>query len=196
LKKLLDVMERVPDGWVRLGLALPDGKALVLLFNVSRGKAGPIIQRCRVRCEGVHEYHLEALDGGGVRFYGSEHPLARQYSAPRARLRCGPVARGADVFAAVVGAHSRIFGDWVSPDRYLGNLADLPKRVTAEGLTVSGPDFVVRGYSRALRALGVTVGVRSFPRRRQPARIKVLHFSQSFVVAEKLRTDVLRESDE
>ena len=189
-------INRTPDAWVRLGLAAPDGKSLGLLFNVFQGKAGPIVHRCRVRCVGVREYHLEALDGGGLRLYDSRHPLARQYSAPRARIKVTPLAESAAVLAALVQAHSRTLGDWVPPDRYLGALADFPTRVAADGLEVSGPDFLLRSYEKALRRLGVSVSSQAYPRRRQPVRTKVLHFSQSFVVAEAFKAEILNEDDQ
>jgi hypothetical protein len=195
VNKLLALVHRTPDAWVRLGLALPDGKSLGLLLNVFKGKDGPLIQRVRVRCVGVREYHLEALDGGGLRLYDSKHPLARQYWAARARLRCAPAREDAAALAALVQAHSRTFEDWVAPDRYLGDLARLPKRFAAEGLVLSGPDFVLRAYAKALRMLGLSVSVRSKPARRRSARPKVLHFSQSFVVAEAFTADLLREMD-
>jgi hypothetical protein len=195
IKTLMATIDRSPDAWVRLGVAVPDGKSLALIFNMFQGKAGPIVHRCRVRCVGMREYHLEALDGGRLRLYDSRHPLARQYSAPRARIKVTRLAESAAVLAALVQVHSRTFGDWVPLDRYLGTLADFPRRVAADGLAVSGPDFLLRSYAKALRQLGVSVSFQEYPRRRQPVRTRVLHFSQSFVVAEAFRAEILNEDE-
>jgi hypothetical protein len=137
---------------VRLGLVVPDGRNLGLLFNILKGKRGPIVHHCRVRCVRVRQWHVDDLDHGGIRFYGSDHPLARRYSSAKARLRLEGVEDAGVATAALLTAHARVFDDWVPIERYLGSLADLPVRIAAR-LSVTGPEFVLKACARALRSV-------------------------------------------
>jgi hypothetical protein len=189
LTHALKRIARIPNAWVRLGLVVPDGRNLGLLFNIRDGKRGPVVQFCRVRCIRVRQWHVEDLDGGGIRLYGSDHPLARQHSSAKARLRLGPVEDTRAAMAALVTAHARVFDDWVPIERYLGSLADLPVRL-AGGLSVTGPAFALKAYAGALRSLtAATLSPR--PKPVGTARLRVLHFSQSFVVAERFEADLI-----
>jgi len=194
LTKVLKHIDKTANAWVRLGLAVPDGRSLGLLFNVFVGKRGRIVQRYRVRCIRVREWHLDGFDGGGIRLYGSDHPLARQYSTSKARLRVAPIEGGPPAIAALTAAHTRVFDDWVPCDRYLGSLASLAGRV-AKGLSVEGPEFLLKTYARALRSMAPSVSVRRRAKPGRTARLKVLHFSQSFVVAERFEVDLLKQVD-
>ena len=191
LTHALKQIDKIPNAWVRLGLVVPDGRNLGLLFNILEGKRGPIVKHCRVRCIRVRQWHVDDLDGGGIRLYGSDHPLARQYSSAKARLRLERVEDAGAAIAVLVTAHARIFDDWVPIDRYLGSLADLPVRV-ADGLSVTGPEFALKAYARALRSVAAASLSRR-PKRVGTPRFRVLHFSQSFVVAERFEADLISE---
>lgn len=184
-------IDKIPDAWVRLGMAVPDGKNLVLLFTVSEGKRGRIAFRCRVRCVRVREWHLENSDEGGLQVYGSDHPLARQYSSSKARLRLARVDDAGAVVEALLAAHVGVFDDWVPCERYLGNLGDLAARVD-KGLSITGPEFVLKAYARALRSKAAATLTRQ-TKQSAPAtaRVRILHFSHSFVVAERFEADLL-----
>jgi hypothetical protein len=192
LTHALKQIDKIPNAWVRLGLVVPDGRNLGLLFNIFEGKRGSVVQHCRVRCIRVRQWHVDDLDGGGIRLYGSDHPLARQHSSAKARLRLERIENAGAAIAALVIAHARIFDDWVPLERYLGNLGDLSDRV-ASGLSVTGPEFVLKAYARALRS----VAAASLSRRPKvgAARFRVLHFSQSFVVAERFEADLISEAE-
>jgi hypothetical protein len=172
LTHALKQIDKIPNAWVRLGLVVPDGRNLGLLFNVLEGKRGPIVQHCRVRCIRVREWNVDDLDGGGIRLYGSDHPLARQHSSATARLRLERVKDTGAAIAALVTAHNRVFDDWVPIDRYLGSLVDLPVRV-ADGLSVMGPEFVMKAYAGALRSVAAASLSRR-PKRVGAARFRVL----------------------
>jgi hypothetical protein len=193
LTRALKQIDKIPNAWARLGLVVPDGRNLGLLFNILEGKRGRIVQHCRVRCLRVRQWQVDDLDGGGIRLYGSDHPLARQYSSAKARLRLERVEDAGAAIAALVTAHTRVFDDWVPIERYLGSLADLPVRV-ANGLSVAGPEFALKAYARALRSAAAA----SLSRRQKQvgtARFRVLHFSQSFVVAERFEADLISEAE-
>jgi hypothetical protein len=193
LTRALKQIDKIPNAWARLGLVVPDGRNLGLLFNILEGKRGRIVQHCRVRCLRVRQWQVDDLDGGGIRLYGSDHPLARQYSSAKARLRLERVEDAGAAIAALVTAHTRVFDDWVPIERYLGSLADLPVRV-ANGLSVAGPEFALKAYARALRSAAAA----SLSRRQKQvgtARFRVLHFSQSCVVAERFEADLISEAE-
>ena len=191
LTHALKQIDKIPNAWVRLGLVVPDGRNLGLLFNILKGKRGPTVQHCRVRCIRVRQWNVDDLDGGGIRLYGADHPLARQYSSGKARLRLERVEDAGAAIAALVTAHARIFDDWVPIDRYLGSFADLPVRV-ANGLSLTGPEFVLKAYARALRSVAAG-SLNRRPKRAGTTRFRVLHFSQSFVVAERFEADLISE---
>ena len=172
-------------------MAAPDDQNLGVLLNVYAGRRGRIVQRFRVRCIRVREWHLEDLDGGGIRLYGSDHPVARQYSSLKARLRLSRVDDAGAAIAALLAVHNRIFDDWVACERYLGNLGDLAGRL-ASGLTITGPEFVLKAYARALRSQASAI-VKIQSKQSRSARCRILHFSQSFVVAERFEADLLKE---
>ncbi len=189
LTHVLKQIDKIPNAWMRLGLVVPDGRNLGLLFNILKGKRGAIVQHCRVRCVRVRQWHVDDLDGGGIRLYGADHPLARQYSSAKARLRVERIEDADAAVAALVTAHARIFDDWVPIERYLGSLVDLADRL-ANGLSMTGPEFVLKAYARALRSLtGASLSGR--PTRGAAARFRALHFSASFVVAERFEADLI-----
>jgi hypothetical protein len=129
LTRALKRIHKIPNAWVRLDLLVPDGRYLGLLFNILDGTRSPVVQHCRVRCRRVGEWHVDDLDGGGIRLYGADHPLAREYSSAKASLRLERVEDAGTAIAALVTAHTRVFDDWVPVDRYLGSLGDLPFRI-------------------------------------------------------------------
>jgi hypothetical protein len=193
LTRTLTQIDKIPNRWVRLGLVVPDGRNLGLLFNIHTGKRGPIVRRCRVRCHRVRHWEVDGFDGGGIRLYGADHPLARQYSSGTARLRLERVEDAGAVIAALVTAHGRLFDDWVPIDRYLGSVADLPSRL-AKGLSLTGPEFVLKGYARSLHAVAAASLIRR-SKRSGTARFRVLHFSGSFVVAERFEADLKSDAE-
>jgi hypothetical protein len=193
LTHALKRIDKIPNAWVRLGLVVPDGRNLGLLFNILEGKRGPNVQHCRVRCIRVRRWHVEDLDGGGIRLYGSDHPLARQYSSAKARLRLERVEDAGAAIAALATAHAQVFDDWVPLERYLDSLADLPVRV-AGGLSVTGPEFVLKAYARALRPWAAA-SLKRQAKQSGTGRFKILHFSQSFVVAARFEADLMKEAD-
>jgi hypothetical protein len=179
--------------WVRLALAVPDGGTLGLLFTVSKTRRHrAVLRRYRVRCLEVREYHIESLDAGGARLYGPTHPAARIHQAATASIRVTEAAPEA-ALAALLEAHAHALDDWIPPERYLGPLDTLPKRLAAGRWSVTGPAFVLKAYAGALRRQGVPSVLNSRHSAKTSPPFSVLHFSQSFVVAERFVIDYLRD---
>ena len=185
LRKRIDA---IPDAWVRLVRAESNRKGLCLLFEVRSGQRGKVVAGFSIRCSGVREHHIGELDGGGMRRYPSSHPAARQTFAPRARLAIEGKGDPLSALGALVTSHVSAVDDWVPVARYLGDLKTLVSRLARGPVVFSGPAFLLARYARAARRLGWRTRLtRLRQAKRRPAT--VLHFSESFVVAERFQVE-------
>lgn len=169
-----------PDGWVRLEQVRKAQGRLQLCFSIHRENRGrKKTGDWSVTCLGVREAHITNFDGGGVRIYPSTHPAVRQYVAGRAVLQWPTSPDKLADLGALYEAHRDAVGDWIPFDRYVPVNAIAGNRCVCRG-----PDFLMRVYAKALRAQGENP--RLIPRRsnnQKLAKLKVLHFGESFVVA-------------
>jgi hypothetical protein len=173
-------IQSTPDGWVRVEFLRHVRGGLELELAVHRGKRGPRLSAWRVRCEGVRDTHISDLSGGGIRLYPSIHPAARQYVAARAQLRVADSEDLDRVLGILLRAHVAMVDDWIPFDRYVkaGGASHRSRR-----LLFRGPDFLMRVYARALRGRSLLVRFSATPARKGRARPQVLHFGDSYIVA-------------
>jgi hypothetical protein len=84
------------------------------------------------------------------------------------------------ILGALAAAHVATVDDWISVDRYL------PMEAGAKAdLVIRAPVFLVRAYAKALARLGAVVRVKPAARKRRTSPPpRVLHFGNSFVVAD------------
>ena len=197
MERGLRAMQALPEAWIRIDRVhrLPGG--LRLDASVCRGRRGAVASRWSVCCRGVRELMTVDLDGGGMRFYRSDHPVARQYRDSAVTLRCG-VPDLAKALGVLFAAHRAEVDDWIPFERYV----KVPggSRLGVGELRLRGPRFLMRSYARALRGLGVKVALGK-PRAeaRSGPRLGVLHFGNSFVVAASCgvkRVDAVEQPDE
>jgi hypothetical protein len=179
LEKAIGTIHKTPDGWLYIDGVRQGRPGLVLSLVLRKGKMGRRLGEWRVHCRGVREFHISDPTGGGIRLYSSGHPAARQYTAPKARLRCRPQGSRTDMLAALAAAHLAAVDDWVPIERYLP-MAQAPNGA----FIVQAPDFLVRAYARALRRLGISVRTSLTRPGKARTRPKVLHLGSSYVVAE------------
>jgi hypothetical protein len=93
--------------------------------------------------------------------------------------------------ATLYHAHIDAVDDWIPFERYV-----LPKIPSACGFEPAsrnefafrGPDFLIRAYARALRTGGERVQAVLKVAKRKIGRPGVLHFGESYVVADKFVT--------
>lgn len=166
---------------------------LEVCFSVHKGQRGKRIDRWSVTCRRVHEVTITDMDGGGLRVYSASHPAARQYIARRGELRWPRTCDDAKMLQALYRAHTRAVDDWIPFDRYLSietqrtGTAFQPcfAPISGNNFVCRGPDFLVRAYAKALEAIGerVHLTLRSVPKSK-PTQPKVLHFGDSYVVAD------------
>jgi hypothetical protein len=166
----------VPDGWLRLERVGRIPAGLELSFGLYNGKRGEKMAPWRIKCLGVRAFRISDFDGGGIGLYSSAHPAARQFVARQAVLRW---AEGPETTGALWRAHIDEVDDWIEMD---------PGQVLAiaKGKPVCrGPDFLMRAYARALRRIGASPQLTLQKKRtlRKRVRPRVLHFGNSFVVA-------------
>jgi hypothetical protein len=145
-----------------------------------------------VVCERVHEMVITDDDLGGLNFWEHEHPIAEQFSSPKASLLIGLGKRTRDECAgALLRAHRAAVDDWIDfgrfvrPERWLTG--------SSKQIMVAGPQFLLEEYERELVRCGFVVRLKRHKRRlywsgpgwsEQRSDLSVLHFSTSDVAAE------------
>ncbi len=140
------------------------------------------MSRFTLRCKGVLESHFSDFGLGGIRLYPPGHPAARQYTARRAILRWSRDERNRDILGVLVRTHKAVVDDWIPVERYLGGELSDRRQPTCRG-----PEFLLKAYARALRMSGIRCNLTLGPKAAAiRARLRVLHFGASFVVAREL----------
>ena len=197
MRKFFDAVEQAPGTWVRLSVATLHGRDLAISFAVLPSRRHRTGVDFLVTCSGVHEWQLTELDGGGVQLYSWRHPAARQYASPFSRITfaSGP-SQVRTLVGALAAAHARVADDWIPSDRYLGAFDKLSSRLERGGrVVVKAPEFLARAYARAARSCAALVELAEAGRPTGPiARPRVLHFSNSYVVADRFSAEISREA--
>jgi hypothetical protein len=172
-------IHRSAGSWVRLQGMRRLPKGLELSFSVHKGERGKRIDGWQVSCQKVHEAKISAWDGGGLLLYDGSHPAARQYTARRAEVRWEGDRDETDAIGALYLAHIKAVDDWIPFERYSS------ARVVSRGKVAwRGPDFLMHAYAKALRSIGREPKVLARRGNRTVTRTGVLHFGDSYVVAE------------
>lgn len=174
------------NSWARLESARWNGPDCLLVFSVDDGRNEPSRSRWVVTCHGVVAYRIEDVNGGGLNHDTKDHPVARQFSAPRARLLLRGAAGNPDAaLASLWCIHRSVADDWIEFDRYLV-LDPEYRRISANrtgdepfdnwylydmepdlgeilehgtGILAEGPEFLLRAYEEALNECGVACAV-------------------------------------
>jgi hypothetical protein len=146
-----------------------------------------VVGRWHVHANGIREFSIGDVDGGGLAFTRGRHPVLQQHTDPVVSLRITRPPR--DLTAATEAlwhAHVEAADDWIAPERFLGPPERLWARLRrSRGVLSRGPLFLQRRYVRALLQHGAEASVSSAvqPSRRLHASLGLLHFGNSFVVA-------------
>lgn len=192
VQNAVKMIESIPDAWVRVLQVRRTPGCLEISFGVHKGKRGKKVDEWRFICRGVHEVEITDFDGGGLALYPADHPAARQYVSRWAELRWSRTCDEARTFLALHRAHTGVAYGWIPFDRYLQ--IETPwtgtsfqphfAPVSGSNYVCRGPDFLVRGYAKALDAVGerAKLTLRRLPKS-EHVRPKVLHFGQSYIVA-------------
>ena len=193
IESAVKLVHSIPDSWVRVDGVRRVHGGLEVCFSVHKGQRGKRVDGWIVNCRRVHEAMITSVDGGGLRVYPATHPAARQYVARRAELRWPRTCNEANVLLALYRAHTRAADDWIPFDRYLS--IETPwtgtsfqphfAPVSGNNFVCRGPEFLVRSYAKALEAIGEPVQLTlRRASKLKPAQPKVLHFGESYVVAD------------
>jgi len=179
IQNAIKLIHSESDSWVRLEQTRKVPRGLELRFGIHRGKRGARIDSWSVRCLGVREATITALDGGGLRLYPGTHPAALRYTARRAELRWRGIRDKDAIIGALYEAHITVMDDWLPFDEVVSAEAILKKTASCRG-----PDFLMRAYAKAFRAKGERVQlVLRGSSRAKSIGLKVLHFGDSYVIA-------------
>jgi hypothetical protein len=205
IQSAVSLLHSTPNSWVRVERVRRISGGLEVCFGVHKGQRGKRIDRWSITCRRVHEATVTAFDGGGLRVYPATHPAARQYVACRAELRWPRTCDKAKVLLALYRAHTKEAGDWISFDRYLS--IETPwtgtsfqphfAPISGKNFVCRGPDFLIRAYANALETIGVQVRLtlRHLPKLK-PIKPRVLHFGESYVVADIFTAERASTADE
>ncbi len=198
IQSAVKLVHSIPDSWVRAEQVRRISGGLEVCFSVHKGQRGKRIDGWSVTCRGVHEAKITAVDGGGLLLYRATHPAARQYVVPRAELRWPRTCDEAKVLLALYRAHTRAADDWIPFDRYLSietpwtgtSFQPHVAAISGNNFVCRGPDFLVRAYAKALEAIGerVHLTLRRAPKLK-PTLPRVLHFGESYVVADSFTAE-------
>jgi hypothetical protein len=205
IQSAVRLIDSTPNRWVRVEQVRRISGGLQLCFSVHKGQRGKKIDGWSVTCRRVHEATVTAFDGGGLRMYPATHPAARQYVARRAELRWPRTCDKAKVLLALYRAHTKAAGDWISFDRYLSietSSTGTPFQphsapISGDNFVCRGPDFLIRAYAKALETIGerVRLTLRRLPKLK-PIQPRVLHFGESYVVADIFTAERASIADE
>lgn len=177
IEKAIELIVGSADSWVRLEEVRKVSRGLVLSFGIHKGRRGKRVDAWRITCSEVHEANITALDGGGLALYSSTHPAARECVAPRAEVRWSGTSDEAVLIGTLYKAHTEAVDDWIPFDWYSGIQA-----VSKDKFVCRGPDFLMRAYAKALGSIGKQPQV-ILRRKRTTVRPRVLHFGDSYIVA-------------
>jgi hypothetical protein len=179
IEEAITLIDHLPDFWVRLEEVRRVSRGFDLSFSVHKGRRGRRIDAWRIRCLEVHEAKITAMDLGGMALYSSTHPAAREAVARQAEVRGGGSSDQALLMGVLYKAHTETVDDWIPFDWHSSI-----KAISGNKFAIRGPDFLMRAYAKALRSIGKQPQVILRGRNRKASRPKVLHFGESYIVAD------------
>ena len=189
IEEVIESIYQVGDRWLRLEEVRRVPRGLDLSFGVHKGRRGRRVDAWRITCTQVHTARITADDYGGVALYSSTHPAARECVAGQAEVRWSGATDEVLLIGTLYKAHTETVDDWIDFDAYSSIQA-----IAKDKFACRGPDFLMRAYAKALRSIGKRPQVILRRRSRKAVRLRVLHFGNSYVVAntflaEKLPAD-------
>lgn len=193
LFNMQDILREVQnDGWFHLTSFVQEGRRVTLRFEQAATSTSSLAAAWIVSCDQVREMSLTNDDLGGLNFWEHDHPVAAQFSSPKASLS---IALGAHTAAECAGvllrAHRAAVDDWLEFDRFARPSRWLSG--TTRRVAFAGPQFLLEAYQQELTQFGFTARVKRYKRKlywsgmswsERKRKVSVLHFSNSFIVAE------------
>jgi hypothetical protein len=205
IEKAISTIDFISDGWVRMEQLRRIRGGIELRFCVRKGRRGKRLGGLTIRCSGVHELKISHEDFGGMAIYPANHPAARQYVVQSAELRWSRTCDEDRALGVLFSAHLETVDDWIEFDRSLGielpwtrgNRHTYSLPTTDREFVLRGPSFLLRAYAKALKAIGEPVKLTLRNRRKgKSVQPKVLHFSESYVVADKFEVRQIGEPND
>ena len=179
IQSAIELIHSESNSWVRVEQTRKIPRGLELCLGIYRGEHGAQIDSWSIKCLGVRDATITALDGGGLSLYAGTHPAARRFTARRAILRWRGTRDKDAVIGALYGAHFTVMDDWLPFDEVVSI-----KMISRRTASCYGPDFLLRAYAKALRAKGERVQLTLLGASKAKSRgLKVLHFGDSYVIA-------------
>jgi hypothetical protein len=190
MKTILDAADA--DRWLSVAGVFHEGRNLTLRFEAPFSDATKPVSAWLVSCHRVRDFRLTDFDGGGLNLWRGDHPVAWQFSSPKASLRIDFRTRTyAECAGVLLVAHQTTVDDWIDFDRFVR--LDKTSKASSRQLTVLGPRFLLSEYHKHLARAGFSVRFKNYKRKlywsglgwsERRHNVSVLHFGASFVAAE------------
>ena len=179
IEEAITSIDRSPDPWVRLEEIRRVSRGFDLSFSVHKGRRGRRVDAWRIGAWKIHQASITAMDFGGLALYSSTHPAAREAVARQAEVRWSGANDDAVLMGALYKAHTEAVDDWIPFDWY-----SRIRAISGGKFAIRGPDFLMRAYAKALRSIGKQTQVILRGRNQKTERPRVLHFGDSYIVAD------------
>jgi hypothetical protein len=189
MKSILDAAQK--DLWLSVTAVFCEGRNLGIQFE-ARVRGSKAISAWLVSCQTVRDQRLTDFDGGGLNLWRGNHPVAWQFSSPKASLRIDLGTRPrAEYVGVLFEAHRIAVDDWIDFDRFV-RLDKLLKSASGR-LVLAGPTFLLAEYHKHLTRSGCSADLTRYKRKlywsgrgwsERRHRVSVLHFGDSFVAAD------------
>jgi len=187
------LLELVGEGrWLLVTSIISERRDLTIRFEFFPALTDGLVSAWIVSCRQVRDFSLTDFHGGGLNFWTTNHPVLSQFSSRKASLRISVDGRTrAECVGALFMAHRRCVDDWIEFHRFVP-LA-LSSRTDLHPMLISGPEFLLTEYRRGLKAAGFDATLKPHKRAlywsgvgwsERRHRVSLLHFGNSFVVAE------------
>ncbi len=178
--------------WVHLAAAVPKGRDVTLRFELFQRIGADTASSWIVSCRRVREMTLTIDDFGGLNFWRDDHPVLAQFTSPKSSLTIHLGGRSrAECVGVLLRAHYHAVDDWIEFERYaVRHGASTP---SSSRVSIAGPQFLLAAYHKELENSGFAAQLKPHKRKlywsgpgwsERKRKVSVLHFSNSFVVAE------------
>jgi hypothetical protein len=144
------------------------------------------IERYKIICENIIEYLICDVNGGGINLWkDNNHYMLRQFTDETYSLK---IMSNKNIFDNMIyklyKLHTRKYNDWIPFDKYFKMFIKTHSSKYSE--IYNGPKFIVMEYIKVLNKNNVKYLMESIGGKKFNGNIKMIHFGNSYIVAENI----------
>jgi hypothetical protein len=144
------------------------------------------IERYKIICKNIIEYLICDVNGGGINLWkDNNHYMLRQFTDETYSLK---IISNKNIFDNMVyklyKLHTRKYNDWIPFDKYFKMFIKTHSLKYSE--IYKGPKFIAMEYIKILNKNSVKYSMESMGRKEFNENIKMIHFGNSYIVAENI----------